>query len=90
MPCLGQKFAVGASFTVLAGSGVIAVVGSPTVVLSMAGLAGAVGSLLGAISSLISLKECYERHGRTEDAEKMARAIMRLEAQVSDLRTRLA
>lgn len=88
MACLANKLLLGGSLAGLAGSGVIAILGAPTVVLSIAGGASAVASLTGVIASLISLKECYERHGRREDAEKLARAVESLQLQLTDLRTR--
>ena len=88
MVCLTEKIALGSSLTVLAGSGAIAIIGAPTVVLSVAGATIAVGSLFGAIASMNSLKECYERQGRIADADKLGYKVAQLETQLTDLRTR--
>jgi hypothetical protein len=88
MACLAERINVGASFTLLAGSGVIAVVGAPTVVLSVAGGAVAVASLLGAITSLNALKECFERRDKLADADAVARTVAQLQEQLGELRAR--
>lgn len=88
MVCLPEKLALGASLAGLAGSGVIAIVGAPTVVLSVAGVTAAMAALMGAIASLIALKECYERHGKAADAARLARAVEQLQEQLADMRTR--
>jgi hypothetical protein len=88
MVCPVEKMAIGASLATLAGSGIIAIVGAPTVVLSAAGAAGAVGALLGVAASVNSLKECYEQRGRMADAEKLAHTVEQLQMQVADIRTR--
>jgi hypothetical protein len=86
--CLKQKLEVGGSFAVLAGSGVIAIAGAPTVVLAAAGATVAVGSLFGAILSLIHLKECYERHGEVAKASVLAAKVEALQLQLGELQTR--
>ena len=88
MPCLTEKLGVGSSLTGLAGSGVIAVLGAPTVVLAVAGATVAVGALVGAIASLRALQECYARHDKMADADKVAQTIEQLQAEVADLRAR--
>jgi hypothetical protein len=89
MPCLPEKLAVGAAFAALAGSGVLVVVGAPTVVLSAGGVAAAVGSLIGVAASLAFLMQCYDRRGETEKAERMARKLALLEAQLAALQAAL-
>jgi hypothetical protein len=86
MACLPEKLFVSGALVGLAGSGVVVIVGAPTVVLSAAGGAAAVAAFIGVIASLIALKECYERHGKTADADKLARKVDQLQAQLSDLR----
>ena len=88
MICVREKLALGGALTGLAGAGVIAITGAPTVILTVAGGAAAVAALTGVIMSLMALSECYARHGKTTDADKVARKVERLEAQLAELRTR--
>ena len=57
MACLPEKLFVSGALVGLAGSGVVVIVGAPTVVLSAAGGAAAVAAFIGVIASLIALKE---------------------------------
>lgn len=88
MDCVTERIAVGGTLAALAGTGVILVVGAPTVVVSALGAATVVGAILSAIAAMIALKECYRRRGMVAEAEKVARTIERLEAQVKDLQKR--
>jgi hypothetical protein len=88
--CETEKISLGASLIILAGSGVIAVVGAPTVVLSAAGVAVFLGSLGTSLAALKALKECYERSGNTVNADKLAKKFAQLEKQFADLRAQVA
>jgi CDP-diglyceride synthetase len=89
MPCVTQKVAVAGALAGVAGSGVIAIVGAPTVVLSAAGGVAALGAFAGLIAALGALKECYEAEGKLKDAGRLAEKIAALEEQFSVLRLRL-
>ena len=78
MACFGQKTALGFSLAGLGGAGVIAVVGAPTVLVTAAGVAGAVGAFGGVIASMIALQDCYERNRNIEAARKLATTVQRL------------
>jgi hypothetical protein len=88
MACLTEKIGLGGSLAGLAASGVIAVIGAPTVVLSVAGAGAAIGAILGTIAAMRALQECYRRHGRETDTEKLARAIARLEAELARIQAK--
>ena len=89
MPCATQKVAVAGALAGVAGSGVIAIVGAPTVVLSAAAGVAALGAFAGLIAALGALKECYEVEGKLKDAGRLAEKIAALEEQFSVLRLRL-
>jgi hypothetical protein len=89
MPCMGQKVAVGGALIGLGGSGVIAVVGAPTGVLTAAGIGVALASLVGLITALTALRDCYEANERFADAQRVNAKLELLEAQVAALRRRL-
>jgi hypothetical protein len=61
------------------------VVGAPTVLVSAAGIAGAVGAFGGAIASLIALQDCYERNRNVEAARKLGGTVERLKSELTRL-----
>jgi hypothetical protein len=87
MVCIGQKLALAGSLAGLGGSGVIAVIGAPTLVLTAVGVAGAVAAFTGVIASMTALKDCYEAKGLVADVEKMLRQIAVLEEELAKLRS---
>jgi hypothetical protein len=88
MACGKEYLDVVSAGTVLAGSSVIAIAGAPTIVLSAAGGAVAIGALGTMIAALLRLKECYERHGEKEKARKLGAKLEKLQNQRDDLERR--
>jgi hypothetical protein len=71
MACLRQKIAVGGAAVTFLGSGAIAILGSETVILTVAAGAVAVGAYASYIAALMDLAECLEAAGRAEDAARV-------------------
>lgn len=89
MPCLAQRFVLGGALVGLTGSGIVVVVGAPTVILSVAGAAAGLAALVAAIDAIDALRDCFERRGNKASAERLADTVQTLQAQVADLQERL-
>ena len=85
MPCLGLKIAAGSQTAGLLLSGVVAVEGSPTVVISAAALAAMAVQLAGLFATLNNLAICLEQADRHEDAESIRRELDALKREVEAL-----
>jgi hypothetical protein len=89
MKCLADKASVGGALLAVGGSGIIAVVGAPTMVLSLAGVASAIGALGGLVTALKDLHGCYNQHDQFEDARRVESKLQVVESEIAQLKIRL-
>ena len=85
MPCLGLKIAVGTQTAGLALSAVVAVEGTPTVVISAAALAAMAVQFAGLFATLTLLAQCLDAHDRHADAESLRRDLDALKREIEAL-----
>ena len=89
MTCTMEKVGIAGSLTGLAGAGVVAVVGAPTVVVSAAGVAAAVGALVASIDALDRLRQCLANAGKVRAAENLQATVDELRRQLEEIQQRL-
>jgi hypothetical protein len=82
MPCLGLKIAAGTQTAGLLLSGIVAVEGTPTVVISAAALAAMYVQLGGLCATLILLAACLDAADRHADADSLRRELDQLKREV--------
>ena len=85
MPCLAAKVALGASIAATGYVAVVAVEGSPTVVISAAALAGLYVTFAAMVASTIALAECLDDAGRHQDAATLRREMDEVQRQLKRL-----
>jgi hypothetical protein len=85
MPCLGLKIVMGTQMAGLGLSAVVAVEGTPTVVISAAALAAMAVQFSGLFATMVLLAACLDAHDRHADAESLRRELDALKREVEAL-----
>jgi hypothetical protein len=82
MPCLGLKIAAGAQTVGLGLSAVVAVGGTPTVVISGAALAAMAVQFVGLFATLTTLAKCLDEADRHADGDSLRREVDQLKREM--------
>jgi hypothetical protein len=85
MPCLGLKISAGTQTAGLALSAIVAVEGTPTVVISAAALAAMAVQFAGLFATLTLLAACLDAAERHADADSLRRELDALKREVERL-----